>query len=482
MVLSMRFRALPSFAAMVIGIIVADPAIAQKDEFPKTMEAARRHYEEELPLKDWSRGPVEYLMLEYERDTWDDVETDEARSEFIEWFWARRDLDSRDDGHPFQEEFYRRVAYTNERFRGFPRGWRSDRGRVWITLGRPNAGMRRTELRRYGRCSAPEGEWWTYRTNNMAFRAQMGEFHVIFVETRIGQFQICDPSMLGLGAFPTDLQTAFLFTNETSVIDTVNEFAPGSGVASTTVAIRETAAHVEPLNVPAETWGISGVAGAVLIPVELPLRALLFEPAGDGLRTTLQIEASLLGLGDAEDFRGSEEWTIDLTGADASRIGGASLRTALLVPAGTGGYSVGLRVLDPLSGTAFTWEGSVEITDSGSAISPLLIARSVTRLREGGEVGVISRAEPRLSAGDSFAAVTWVRGKAPAADSVSVTLVDSTGGEVKVEDVAATWTIGASSGPLIVQAAVPAVAAGDYIVRLSVEDGGVPVEARVRIE
>ncbi len=482
MVLTMRFRPLLILAALAIGITLTDPAIARKDDFPKTMEAARRHYEEELAVKDWSTGPVEYLMLEHERDTWKDVETDEARHEFIEWFWSRRDLDSRDDGHAFQEEFYRRVAHTNERFHGFPRGWRSDRGRVWITLGRPNGGMRRTDLRRYGRCSAPEGEWWTYRTNNMAFRAQMGEFHVIFVETRIGQYQICDPGMLGVGGFPPDLQTAFLFTNESSVVDTVNEFRPGAGVATTAVAIRETVARVEPLSVPAATWGISGVAGAVLIPVELPLRGLLFEPAGDGLRSTLQIEASLLAMGDAEDFRGAEEWTIDLTAADASQIGGASLRTALLVPAGAGGYSVGVRVLDPLSGTAYTWEGSVEITDGGSAISPLLIAPSVTRLRDGGEVGVISAAEPRLGAGDPFVAVTWLRGKAPGADTVRMSLVDSSGTEVNVDDLATAWTTGASSGPLIVQAAVPAVDAGEYVVRLIVEDGGPPVEARVRIE
>ena len=354
MVLPASLRVLLVLATLVAGIGVTGPALAQKDEFPKTMEAARRHYEEERPLKDWGRGPVEYLMLDHERDSWKELETDELRREYIEWFWGRRDIDSRDEGHPFQEEFYRRVAHTNERFRGFPRGWMSDRGRVWTVLGRPNGGMRPTELRRFGRCSAPNGEWWTYRTNNMAFRAQMGEFHVIFVETRIGQFELCDPTMLGVGGFPTDLMTAFRYTNETAVIDAVTEFTPGAGIASTTVAIRETVARVEPLRVPVETWGISGVAGTALIPIELPLRDLLFEPVGEGLQARLRIDASLLGEGTADDLHGTEEWSIDLTAADASNIGGASLRTALVLRAAAGGYAVTVRVLDPLSETAFS--------------------------------------------------------------------------------------------------------------------------------
>ncbi len=481
MVLPDRFRALIVLVLPIVAIGTTRPAFAQKDEFPKTMEAARRFYEEERPLKDWAGGPVEYLILDYEHDTWKDQKTDELRRQFIKWFWDRRDLDTRDEGHAFQEEFYRRVAFVNKRFRGFPRGWRSDRGRVWVILGRPTGGMRRRDLRGFGRCSYPEGEWWTYRTNNMAFRSQMGEFHVVFVETRIGQFELCDPGMLGVGGMPTDLRTAFLFTNEGALVDTVTEFRPGAGAASTRVAIRETVARTEPLTVLAETWGINGVAGALVIPIEIPLRGLLFEPVGDGLRATLRIDASLLRLGGTDELRGTQEWTVDLPAADVARIGAASLRTALLLRAEAGGYTLDVRVLDPLSETAFTWDGEVEISDSGSAASPLIIGRSVTRLREG-EVGIISGAEPRLIAGDSFSALTWLRGKVPDAETVRMTLVDSAGAEVELEEVSADWGTNAVAGPLIVQAMMPAGVAGDYVLRLRLDDGAVPLEAKVRIE
>ncbi len=481
MVVSNRFRALLVVALLIVVIGATGPVFAQKDQFPKTMEAARRFYEEERPLKDWAGGPVEYLLLDYERDTWKEQKTDELRRQFIEWFWGRRDLDTRDQGHVFQEEFYRRVGFVNERFHGFPRGWRSDRGRVWVILGRPTGGMRRRDLRGFGRCSYPEGEWWTYRTNNMAFRSQMGEFHVVFVETRIGQFELCDPGMLGVGGMPTDLRTAFLFTNEGALVDTVTEFRPGAGMASTTVAIRETVARTEPLTVLAETWGINGVAGALVIPIEIPLRDLLFEPVGDGLRATLRIDASLVSLGDTDELSGTQEWIIDLPAADVARIRVASLRTALLLRAAAGGYTLDVRVLDPLSGTAFTWDGEVEISDSGSAVSPLIIGRSLTRLREG-EVGIISGVEPRLSAGDSFSALTWLRGKVPDAEAVRMTLVDSAGAELELQDVNAAWGDNTVAGPLIVQAMVPAGAAGDYLLRLSLNDGAAPLEAKVRIE
>jgi len=482
MVLSIRFCALVVLAVLVVGTGLAAPAWAQKDEMPKSMELARRHYEDERPVENWGRGPVEYLMLDHERNTWKELKTDELRKEFIEWFWGRRDLDVRDQARPFQDEFYRRVAHANERFHGFPRGWRSDRGRVWIILGRPTGGTRRRELSRYGRCSAPEGESWTYRTNNMAFRAQMGEFQVIFVETRIGQLQLCDPSMLGVGAIPPDLQVAFLYTNESAVTDTATEFKPGVGVTSTAVAIPETVAHTEPLTVPVETWGVSGVAGAVLIPFEIPLRSLLFEPVGEDLRAMLRVDASLVGLDEGDELTGSQEWTVNLTADDASRIGGESLRTALLLRAGAGRYSVTLRVLNPLSGTSFVWDGAVEISDSGSAISPLIIGRSLARLSQGGEVGIIDGSEPRLSAGKRFSAVSWLRGKALDAATVRLTLVDSAGVEVELEDLNTSWGAGAPSGPLVVQAIVPEVAAGDYLLRLSVGSGDAPVEARVRVE
>lgn len=482
MVLSKRFGALLVLAVLLVGAGPATPAWAQKDEMPKSMELARRHYEEEWPIEDWDRGPVEYVMLDYERDTWKDLKTDELRKEFIEWFWGRRDLDTRDKARPFQDEFYRRVATANQRFHGFPRGWKSDRGRVFVTLGQPTGGMRRRQLRGFGRCSAPEGEWWTYRTNNMAFRSQMGEFHVIFVETRIGQYELCDPGMLGVGGIPTDLQTAFLFTNESAVVDTVTEFVPGGGVASTTVAIRETVARTEPLAVPAETWGISGVAGAVLIPLEIPLRDLLFEPAGDELGATLRIDASLVGLDGDGELSGVQEWTVGLTAADASRIGGEALRTALLLRADPGGYAIGVRVLDPLSGAAFVWEGEVEISDSGSAISPLLIGRSLVRLRDGGEVGIIAGSEALLSAGDAFSVVSWLRGKVLDTAAVRLILVDSSGAEVEIADLNAAWGSSAPSGPLVVQAVLPAVAAGDYVLRLNVGDGDAPVEAGIRVE
>ena len=156
-------------------------------------------------VEKWGNGPVSYLFLREELEEWKELETDEDRGEFIRWFWDRRDDDLRDHQHPFREGFYTRVATANQRFSGFPRGWRSDRGRVWIILGRPD--NLRTDF-------ATELEIWSYRTYGGILRSSsvMGEMQVAFIRVRVATWKI--NGGIGPGAWPFYLLNAFDIVNQ----------------------------------------------------------------------------------------------------------------------------------------------------------------------------------------------------------------------------------------------------------------------------
>lgn len=57
---------------------------------------------------------------------------------FIEQFWKRRDPTPDTERNEYREEHYRRIAYTNEHFKTYIPGWKTDRGRVYIMYGPPD--------------------------------------------------------------------------------------------------------------------------------------------------------------------------------------------------------------------------------------------------------------------------------------------------------------------------------------------------------
>ncbi len=60
------------------------------------------------------------------------------RRELLRDFWRRRDPTPGTPKNELEEEYYRRVGYSNAHFGGMEGGWRSDRGRVYIIYGRPD--------------------------------------------------------------------------------------------------------------------------------------------------------------------------------------------------------------------------------------------------------------------------------------------------------------------------------------------------------
>jgi GWxTD domain-containing protein len=143
--------------AVLLGLVLAGPqdkskpAQQQQAEPPQTDTNARpltekekklrdRRRQKELasPYKKWLNEDVSYIISDEERSAFNKLQTDEEREQFIEQFWLRRDPSPDTEENEFKEEHYRRIAYANERFASGIPGWKTDRGRIYITFGPPD--------------------------------------------------------------------------------------------------------------------------------------------------------------------------------------------------------------------------------------------------------------------------------------------------------------------------------------------------------
>ena len=107
-------------------------------------EKQRRKREEKLrkeletPYRKWLNEDVSYIITDEERAAFKRLQTDEEREQFIEQFWLRRDPTPDTIENEFKEEHYRRIAYANEHYASGIPGWKTDRGRIYITFGPPD--------------------------------------------------------------------------------------------------------------------------------------------------------------------------------------------------------------------------------------------------------------------------------------------------------------------------------------------------------
>lgn len=89
--------------------------------------------------KKWLENDVAYIITNEERKAFKALATDEERENFIESFWRRRDPDPDTEENEYREEYYERIAYTNEHFSSGIPGWKTDRGRIYIAWGKPDS-------------------------------------------------------------------------------------------------------------------------------------------------------------------------------------------------------------------------------------------------------------------------------------------------------------------------------------------------------
>ncbi|MBK8147276.1 MAG: GWxTD domain-containing protein [Acidobacteria bacterium] len=109
------------------------PSQNVEDKVRKVKDEVKKVYE------DWLKKDVTYLITPEEKRAFKQLKTDEERENFIENFWRRRDPNPDTEENEFREEYYERIAYANEHYASGIPGWMTDRGRTYITWGKPDS-------------------------------------------------------------------------------------------------------------------------------------------------------------------------------------------------------------------------------------------------------------------------------------------------------------------------------------------------------
>lgn len=106
----------------------------------KERRRQQKELEKELSPEDkkWLNEDVAYIITDEERQSFLQLHNEEEREAFIEAFWQRRNPDPTSTFNQYKEDYYQRFAYANQHFASGEPGWKTDRGRIWITWGKPD--------------------------------------------------------------------------------------------------------------------------------------------------------------------------------------------------------------------------------------------------------------------------------------------------------------------------------------------------------
>jgi GWxTD domain-containing protein len=144
----------------------------------------------------WLEEEVVYIITPAEKDVFLKLETDRERDNFIQEFWRQRDPTPGTPRNEFREEHYLRIEFANRTFgRGTPlEGWRTDRGKFYIMLGRP------ANVQKYSTFDIHPIEIWYYTGNTKLDQEPIYRL-TFFQRGGSGMYELYDPMRDG----PKDL-------------------------------------------------------------------------------------------------------------------------------------------------------------------------------------------------------------------------------------------------------------------------------------
>lgn len=129
--------------ALTASILMASVSVGFAQVEPPSQDplqkARKQTVEKERIYRDWVSKDVDYIITPEEKKAFKALKTDEERENFIAQFWARRDPNPDTEENEYREEFYERIAYANEHYASGIPGWKTDRGKIYITWGKPDS-------------------------------------------------------------------------------------------------------------------------------------------------------------------------------------------------------------------------------------------------------------------------------------------------------------------------------------------------------
>jgi GWxTD domain-containing protein len=177
--------------------------------------------------RDWLTKDAVYIITRQERELFLQAENDEARDRFIERFWEIRNPTPGSPENEYKTEHYRRIEYANQYFGHLSHtdGWRTDMGRIYITLGEP---AQRQKL--LGLQKVSPMEIWFYSNGNPALPPF---FYIIFYQREItDDFRLYSPYSDG----PERLITAEVGPTRADALKIISQDA-GRDVARETLSL-----------------------------------------------------------------------------------------------------------------------------------------------------------------------------------------------------------------------------------------------------
>lgn len=132
--LSSRYRIVFAVIAFLLTPIFLAGQTSNPSEKPKNVKSEKNDV-----FKRWIDEDVPYIITPSERAAYLALRTNEEKENFIATFWRNRDPNLDTEENEYREEYYQRIAYANEHFSSGIPGWRTDRGRIYITWGKPDS-------------------------------------------------------------------------------------------------------------------------------------------------------------------------------------------------------------------------------------------------------------------------------------------------------------------------------------------------------
>ncbi|HEX9725481.1 MAG TPA: GWxTD domain-containing protein, partial [Vicinamibacteria bacterium] len=185
--------------------------------------------------RKWIEEEVVYIITDQERDVFLSLPTIADRQGFMDAFWERRDPDPATPANEFKDEHYERLDYANRIYgRDAPRpGWKTDRGKFWIILGKPH------EIQSYdGLNEVVSTEIWFY--NGDPKYGQPPRFNLVFFKKQdIGEYELYSPMGDGPEALLRAGSGPFYRTDQNLAVDALEIVSMDLARASLTVDLTE---------------------------------------------------------------------------------------------------------------------------------------------------------------------------------------------------------------------------------------------------
>ena len=177
--------------------------------------------------RDWLKKDAVYIITNEEKDAFLSLTADDARDRFIERFWEIRNPTPGSPENSYKNEHYRRIEYATQYFGhvSHTEGWRTDMGRIYITLGEP---AQRQKL--LGLQKITPMEIWFYSNSS---RALPPFFYIVFYQRDpMDEFRLYSPFSDG----PEKLITAVAGPTRQNALNILSHDA-GKDVARVTLSL-----------------------------------------------------------------------------------------------------------------------------------------------------------------------------------------------------------------------------------------------------